>query len=112
MCSGSEAGSYLRLIDFWREYRDRLEEVGHVHHQRLLLPVLVRGLGFSGSRANMAHLRQSRPDSGRGFQVEMLKVSPLHSAAGWRHSLCSRRALLTETQVESGDVSKQKWNLY
>jgi len=28
-------------------------------------------------------------------------------------SLCfsTERALLTETQVESGDVSKQKWNL-
>ena len=34
MCSGSEAGSYLRLIDF-------------VYHSTLGLGVIKRGLGFS-----------------------------------------------------------------
>ena len=31
-------------------------------------------LGTFRCRANMAHIRQSRPDSGRGFQVKVLKT--------------------------------------
>ena len=52
MCCGSEAGSYLRLIDF-------------MYHSTLGLRV--------------TNVRQSRPDSGFGFQVQLqsyLKMVP------------------------------------
>ena len=51
MCCGSEAGSYLRLIDC--------------------------------CRTNMANTRQSRPNSGLGFQIKVLdffRLFPLGSA--------------------------------
>ena len=32
-------------------------------------------------RANLAHIRQSRPDSGIGFQVNSFKLFPLRSEA-------------------------------
>ena len=70
LCSGSEAGSYLRLVDF-------------VYHSTLGLRVIkkkereVDGSGEAGNarsrcRANLAHVRQS----GLDFQVKALK---------WRH---------------------------
>ena len=54
MCSGSEAGPYLRLIDF-------------VYHSTLGLRVIKK------KKKDVAHIRQSRPDSGLGFQVKVLK---------------------------------------
>jgi len=55
------------------------------------VPVQVRRLGLdpgfvpSRCRANMAHVRQSRPDSGIGFQVkvpEMFQVVPCSLGSG------------------------------
>jgi len=43
---------------------------------------------LAGCRANMAHIRQSRPDSGCGFQVKVLKtfqVFPSSLGSGTRH---------------------------
>jgi len=53
MCSGSEAGSYLRLIDF-------------VDASTLYLRVIKK-------KKNLARIKQSRPDSGLDFQVKVLK---------------------------------------
>ena len=39
-----------------------------------VLPAGARRRRPGRCRANMAHIRQSRPDSGRGFQVEVLKT--------------------------------------
>jgi len=71
---GFEAGSYLRLIDF-------------VYHSTLGLRVIKkkkrrwvkRGKVGTGEvthicRANTAHIRQSRPDSGLGFQVKVFET--------------------------------------
>ena len=46
---------------------------------------LLQGFPRSASRLNIAHIRQSRPDSGRGVQTQCLQpftVFPLGSAAG------------------------------
>jgi len=59
-------------------------------------PTRPRGFGGLGSgthrfRANMAHVRQSRPDSGLGFQVKVLKpfqVDP-SSLGGGQAQTCS-----------------------
>jgi len=68
MCSGSEAGSYLILTDF-------------VYHSTLGLKVMKkkkfaeRAAITTGPsrRANVAHISQSRPDSGLDIQVNPLK---------------------------------------
>ena len=39
-------------------------------------------------RANMAHIRQSRPDCGLGFQVKVLKFFPLRSEAALDFLAC------------------------
>jgi len=68
MCSGSEAGSYLRRIDF-------------VHHSTLGLSVITkkrRGPNLVGSKASGSGLRVE----GLGFRVQGLGASDL-SEIGW-----------------------------
>jgi len=56
---------------------------------------------------NMARIRQSRPDSGLGFQVKLLKLFPLRSEAGQRGevSACSPRARRGATPANVDPVS-------
>ena len=44
----------------------------------------MQGLGFGRGKANLAHIRQSRPDSGIGFQAKVL-----HTFEGFPSSLGS-----------------------
>ena len=43
----------------------------------------------SRCRANVAHIRQSRPDSGPGFQVKVLKIP--HDVTPWLPPWCTSR---------------------
>jgi len=52
-------------------------------------------------RANVAHVRQSRPDSGLGFQVKDFKVFPLRSTAARHQPPCSRRGWQERVRVPS-----------
>jgi len=56
----SEEGSYLRLIDLCFRQARRSDPPSRAIHR---------------CRVNMAHIRQSRPDSGPGFQVKVLCCS-------------------------------------
>jgi len=84
MCSGSEAGSYLRLKDFVYHSTLGLRVIKKkknltrksVRKSDALLPDCpvsgTENLHFVRCRANVAHARQSRPDSGLGSLVKVL----------------------------------------
>jgi len=73
MCSGSEACSYLRLIDFVHHSTLGLRVIKK--EKKSLHPHLPQRHRHHCPLSNMAHTRQSRPDSGLGFQVKALKTS-------------------------------------
>ena len=56
-----------------------------VESSHLFLELVIFGAAVFRCRANMAHTRQSRPDSGRGFQVivlETVQVLPFFLGSG------------------------------
>ena len=53
---------------------------GRVQEIRLIR-VQTGGLQASWARGNMAHIRQSRPNSGFRFQIKVLKLFPIRSRA-------------------------------
>ena len=67
MCSGSEAGSYLRRID------SRITQLKAPGPSRTCNESKEEEGWGVRCRANMAHVRQSRPDSGLGFQEKVLE---------------------------------------
>ena len=50
-------------------------------------------------QTNMAHLRQSTPDSGPGFQVEALRT--IRAAPSWPRSWCKTSSILLALQRAS-----------
>jgi len=76
--SGSEARSYLRLLDFVYHSTLGLRVIRKTKKSGALARCSMRLAGFL-DRA--ALIRQTRPDSGLGFQVKLFKLPPLRSAA-------------------------------
>ena len=76
MCSGSEAGSYLRRIDSCItqiEAHGPCRTCNQSKKEEKKKIVWHKGASANRGRANMAHIRQSRPDSGLDVQVKVLK---------------------------------------
>ena len=55
---------------------------GLTHHVIILCHTMMHDVGTGRCRANMAHIRRSRPDPGLDLQVTVLKMFPLGSKAG------------------------------
>ena len=76
--------------------------------RRIAHTVPVSGFGFRvsgfGLGANMAHTRQSRPDSGHGFQVKVLELfQVVHSSLGigtWRRRMSNFLFMTLQPTVE------------
>ena len=63
------------------------------------------------SRANMAHVRQSRPDSGLGLQVKVLRPFQVFPSTGEHVGVNCTQASSSVCQLVWGEISQGVVNL-